>query len=797
MSMVSERVKGVLLARPEVTVLAAALVGMIVFLPDVPWGIRALGLAGGAGIALHAVGIVLVYRTNRIINFAQVELGALGGAIFLELVRGRLVLKGLRAVCVPCLPGPRTLEDLRGFPNPAVSGLADQPALEGLGNTPIARIPGFTRLLPRGLSLDDLAAQGATGWLVQLNFWIALILSLAVVVLASYCVYVLVVRRFENAPRLIATVVTIGLSQVFVFLAAFMVRRLRGDPTEGAPVALRADAGFPFRLELRIPPATFGTTDIVGVVVAAVVLSGLALFFARSAIGVVLRGAAENKSRAETLGVSVSSVNALVWMMAGGLSGIASILVATGNGISTGGGASLVKYMAAAVVGGLVSIPVAAAAAVALGVIEQSVIWSIKAPGANDAVLLVLIVVALLVQRARGTRVDTEADAGWKAAREARPIPVELRGLEVVRRWVRTGQISVLVVVIGLPWLLSAAQTNLAAITLVYAMIAMSLLVLTGWAGQISLGHFAFAAIGAWVTSATGWPFPIALLASGVVGGVVAVLVGLPALRLRGLHLAISTLAFAVAVTSILLNPQYLGRALPDTLRRPALLGIDLEDQRTFYYFVLAWLLLVLTAVVGLRRHRTARALIACRENEAAAQTFGINLLRVRLSAFAVSGFIASVAGGLYAYSQHGVDPESFGFEQSIKMFLMVVVGGTGSVVGPLVGAAYVGASDIFGQSIPLFSLLATGIGVVTLLLVAPGGLAQVLFGLRDSILRRVADRNHIDVPSLMEDRRSQGRRAGIAPKTRAGGGAAFVPARYRAVHQWSIDRQKREDIDV
>src|SRR5258708_11303306 len=117
-----------------------------------------------------------------------------------------------------------------------------------------------------------------------------------------------------------------------------------------------------------------------------------------------------------------------------------------------------------------------------------------------------------------------------------------------------------------------------------------------------------------------------------------------------------------------------------------------MEDEKVFYYYCLGFLLLAIAMVVGLRRSRTARALIALRDNEEAAQSFGINLLRARLIAFALSGFIAAFAGGLFAFKQHAVEASAFSADQSINMFLMVVIGGLGSVAGPPLGAAYNGA---------------------------------------------------------------------------------------------------------
>jgi branched-chain amino acid transport system permease protein len=224
-------------------------------------------------------------------------------------------------------------------------------------------------------------------------------------------------------------------------------------------------------------------------------------------------------------------------------------------------------------------------------------------------------------------------------------------------------------------------------------------------------------------------------------------------------------------------------------------LGIDFSDQRVFYYFVLAFLVVTVVATLGLRRSRTGRALIACRDNETLAQAFGINLVRLRLSAFAMSGFVAALAGGLFAYAQFGVKSQTFDVSASINMFLIAVIGGLGSIAGPLIGAAYYGAVNIFSDN-PLIALASTGIGVVVLLLFLPGGLGEGAFRIRDALLRRVADRHHIDVPSLIADGRPRRRgQAPIAPKQRPGGGKILVPARYRVDGQWTLDARRQQEV--
>ena len=727
-----------LAARPEPAILVVLVLGTTLLPGHVPLGIYGLGIVDGAALALQAIGIVLVYRSDRIINFAQVQVGALGGAVFVELVQRRTLVLAVHDLCPTCV----SVQSVR------------------LGD-------GSTYRRPVALS----------AWATHASFWASGVLALAVVLVLTYVTYTLVIRRFAEAPRLVLTVVTIGLGQVFLLLR----RLLPYVFGAGQPIGGRAD--FPFSISVRLTSATLATADLATLLVASVAVVAITWFFGRSGIGVILRGASENPSRARTLGVNVGSVNAVVWLSAGALSGVASLLGASAVGaVDLGGAQTLMRMLAAAVIAGMVSIPLAVAAAVTIGVLDQAVLWTTKANAAVDAVLLLTIVVVLLLQRRRLGRADTDVEQGWRLTREMRPIPEELRGLDVVRGWVTAGWVALAVVVLGLPWILAPGQTNLAAVTLTYAMVGLSLLVLTGWAGQISLGQFAIAAVGAYVaavlSSSMGLNAALAVVVGGVAGAACAVVIGVPALRLRGLLLAVMTLAFALAVSDVLLSDNYLGSHLPSQLQRPVLLGIDLNDETSFYYVTLVVLAAVTTAVIGLRRSRTARALIACRENEAAAQSLSINVTRARLTAFAISGAIAGIAGGLYAFDQRGVDPLAFTPDASVAIFLMVVIGGLGSVWGPLVGAVYVGLVGIV--PIPFIGFIATGGGVVALLLFTPGGLVQIGVAMRESVMRRIALRNGIDAPGLLRDRGGAGHAAAPIAPLRSRGGETYVPRRYR-----------------
>jgi branched-chain amino acid transport system permease protein len=357
----------------------------------------------------------------------------------------------------------------------------------------------------------------------------------------------------------------------------------------------------------------------------------------------------------------------------------------------------------------------------------------------------------------------------------------------VVETWTRFGIGAVAVVLIGFPFVMSPDQVSLGSSMLITAIIGLSLLILTGWAGQISLGQFAFAAVGGYMTTLlggrAGLPMPIALIAGGAVGAAVATGVGIPALRLRGMHLAVTTLVFSLATTQVVTNGDYLAHFLPGTMDRPQFLGVDLNDERSFFYVCLGLLALCIVAVAGLRRSRTARVLIACRDNEQAGQSFGISLLRARMEAFALSGFLAAFAGGLLAYHEHGLQALAFAPGQSLNLFLLMILGGLGSTLGPLLGVTYLAAFTLFNN--PLLVQLSTGAGTLAAMMMLPGGLSGLAFRVRDAMLRRVAIRHRIPVPALLGDNGIDAllRRAPLATKSRAGK-PVFVPERYSLAGQ-------------
>ncbi len=722
-----------------------------------PFGIQLAGASTGALLALQAIGMVLVLRSTRIINFAQVQLGALTGVVFYELVSHVQLALVVQQMC-SCLSG-------------------------------VSSDSAFNQSHPDKF-LQALQSHGHGGW-VAANFWASLVVALLLAPLLSWAIYTLVIRRFSNAPRLIATVATAALGAVLTGVAEWVPANLFQDLPGTRPsfsVPLPA-------VDSVIGPVHFHLADFIALGVPLVLLAGISAVLLFSDLGGAMEAAADNARRALTLGISVTRVASVSWAFAGLLSGFAAVITVmqAGNALAASSGSvfdvpTLVQILAAVVFARMASPWIAAGASVLLGVVEHVLFWNFSSPVPYQGFLLLpLIAGALLLQPARISRAEEEATASYLGAREARPTPRQLRHLPAVEGWRRAAFVAVAVLLAGFPFVMAPDQVSVGSSLLLTGVIGLSLLVLTGWAGQISLGQFAFAALGGYVAAVLGGnlgvPMPLSVLAGGIAGAGVATAIGVPALRLRGMHLAVVTLAFSLSTALVVTNSDYLGRFLPASMDRPQVLGIDFNDEKTFFYLCLGVLILAAVVVAGLRRSRTGRVLIATRDNEQAGQSFGVSLLRARIEAFAVSGFLAAVAGGMLVYGQHGLQPQTFAPGQSVYIFLLMVMGGLGSILGPMLGVVYFAAFTLFTNQLTL--LLATGIGTLFVMIALPGGISAFAFRVRDAMLRRVAIRHRIPVPSLLGDTGVDVlmRRAPVAPKS-ASGRRVFVPERYSLAGQ-------------
>jgi branched-chain amino acid transport system permease protein len=420
--------------------------------------------------------------------------------------------------------------------------------------------------------------------------------------------------------------------------------------------------------------------------------------------------------------------------------------------VTAGGDEILLRILAAAVIGRMDSLPRTVAAALAIGVFDAGATWTYSNTTYVDASLVVVIIVSLLLQRRSRLRTSEAERSTWRAVAAVRPIPRQLAALAEVRWTIRLLKVAMVALVAVLPLLLSDSQTYLASLIVIYAIVGLSLLVLTGWTGQISLGQFGLAGIGGATTvllySRHGWDFFPALAAGVAVGALVSIIIGLPALRISGPFFAVTTLAFGVSASSYFLMPNYLPWFITTEANRPAIFGHNiLNADWQIYYFCLAGFFLSLLAVRSLRQSKTGRALIATRDNEPAARAAAVNTTRQKLIAFAVSGAIAGFAGALFAVQQRGIDSGSFTADTDIALFSMVVIGGLGSLPGVVLGAVAVWSAQYFLPS--GYALLVNGAGILLLLLFLPEGIGGLLYNGRDRLLRVVARRRGIPVAGI------------------------------------------------
>ena len=228
---------------------------------------------------------------------------------------------------------------------------------------------------------------------------------------------------------------------------------------------------------------------------------------------------------------------------------------------------------------------------------------------------------------------------------------------------------------------------------LIYGIVGLGLMLLSGFTGQFSLGHAAFLGVGAYAQAAltgAGVPFALAIAAAAGIAAIVGVIVGLPALRLKGIYLGIATLAFGFIVEEVFARWESVtGGNAGKHLKDPNLFGLTLESGEAFYYLCLVLAVLATLGVLNLLRSPTGRAFVAIRDSEISAQSMGIQLARFKTLSFAISAALAGVGGALYAHKLKFISPDQFGVLQSIDLILMVVIGGLGSVHGAFLGAIF------------------------------------------------------------------------------------------------------------
>jgi branched-chain amino acid transport system permease protein len=481
---------------------------------------------------------------------------------------------------------------------------------------------------------------------------------------------------------------------------------------------------------------------------AAIVIAATAVVWAVyrfTRFGLASRAAAEDETALALLGWSPDRVAAVNWALAGLLAGGAGVLVGP---ITTADPVTftllVVPALAAALVAGFRSFAGTTATAIGLGMVQSELIdvqahasW-LPATGVGKALPLLLIVVAAV---ARGSLVP------------ARGQLVERR-LPVVAAASRPGVFAVLAVVAGMAALLVVHGDYRVAVvnSLIGVLVCLSIVVVTGYLGQLSLAQMAFAGVAGFALTrlqhSFGVPFPLDAVVAAALAAVAGLVIALPALRVRGPSLAVVTLAGALAVEALLFqSPSLTGGFAGTHVRSPSIAGHDLGPgtgaagypHLAFATLTLVVVALAAIAVLALRRSALGRRLLAVRANERAAQAVGVSVTATKLVCFAASAFIAGMAGVLVGWEQGQLSFGSFDVFASLSFVAVAYVGGIGRVSGAVVGGALVSSGIVFvlldrAAHLGRYQLLVSGVAVVVAIVVAPDGLT----GLVSRISRRL-----------------------------------------------------------
>ena len=252
---------------------------------------------------------------------------------------------------------------------------------------------------------------------------------------------------------------------------------------------------------------------------------------------------------------------------------------------------------------------------------------------------------------------------------------------------------ALLVFLLLAPWLFSNYLVDQLVLVFIYAIVGLGLMLLSGYTGLISLGHAAFLGVGAYteaVLAARGWPFPLSITIAIALSAISGIVVGLPALRVKGIYLSIATLALGAIVEEILTRWESVtGGNSGLAVKAVTLFGWKLSSLWSFYYLCLAFAVAATLVVLNLLRSTTGRAFVAIRDSEVSAQSMGIHLAKYKTISFAISAALTGLAGGLYAHKIRFLSPEQFTVLHSIELLMMVFIGGIGSIHGAFFGAFF------------------------------------------------------------------------------------------------------------
>jgi branched-chain amino acid transport system permease protein len=518
------------------------------------------------------------------------------------------------------------------------------------------------------------------GWLCVTQWQLPL--PLAFVAVALICGLLgIVIERFglrglHQSARIAPLLSTIGIS----FILDQLTQILFSPNPQSFPNPLPEG-------RLPIGGGSVGAIDVLIAVTGVSIAAVLFIFLKYTKLGWALRATAQDRDAAQQMGVDVNAVNRTAFALAAILGGIAGLLVAMyfQRVFPTMSYQAGLKGFTANLLGGLGNIPGALAGGLILGLIESYGVALFGSTYRNLFAFVLLL--AVLVLRPNGL---------FSRKRQTPPEPLTgtfIPNRKPVRipRWLMGGSILVAILlplIVKDPYLLQVL-TN----AWLLGMVAMSVTLVTGTAGQTSLGQAGFLAIGAYtsalLTLRLHWPFELALITAGIITGILGTLLVLPAFRLRAHYVAIATIGIGEIVSQIILNWDSLtnGALGLTNIPPPTFFGIQVIFAREIYWYSLGLLLLVMLFQWRLVKSSLGRIWRALRDDEVAARSFGINLNRYKTLAFASSAFIAGLSGAFTAHMYTYINNETFTGSTSILAITMAILGGMGNIVGAVLGA--------------------------------------------------------------------------------------------------------------
>ncbi|HXX88819.1 MAG TPA: ABC transporter permease [Acidimicrobiales bacterium] len=549
------------------------------------------------------------------------------------------------------------------------------------------------------------------GW--HLSTWIALPVLLIVVAPVVGFVFERLFRPVVGLSAEVQIVISLGALAALQALVPIMY----GTSNDRALTPLFPTSTFLLGAHLHVGYDQLGT-----LLVSLAMGAGLWWLLRRTRFGVATRAVVDNRDLASMMGIDGNKVRRVAWIVSSVFAALVGVLLSPSQGLDVYVLTVTVIYaFAPAVLGRLVSLPLAYAGGIALGVI-QSVLskWGSSGTVADlEASIPYLALFALLVVYGKrlkeigvGVRPVTAAGSGAVVEPDTR----RRRGPD---RAVVAGGVAFLVA-LALPLVLHGPRLGDVTFGAIYALVALTLVVLTGWAGQISLAQFSFVGVGAFtaghLAGAHGQHFVLAALVGMAIAVPLGLLVGLPSLRLSGLYLALATMAFALLMDTLVFSrPGVSGGLTGITVARPSIAGVSFTSTAGFYELVVGVLGVVGFATLAIRRGPIGRRLQIMRDSPLAASTLGVNLTTTKLAVFAVCGSVAALGGAFFGAKQQAITPTDFSFSASLGLLLLVVLGGRSVISGAVIAGAAFAVQLHVPASIERYVPLAVAAGVIGL----------------------------------------------------------------------------------